>query len=65
MKEEILEIIKEYKNRPNKDLIMALDLVSQDFEYTKKTLIELSKHLDKLEHTYNILLKEYNSRNAR
>jgi hypothetical protein len=65
MKEEILEIIKDYKNRPNKDIIVALDLVSQDFEYTKKTLIDLSKHLDKLEHTYNILLKEYNSRNAR
>jgi hypothetical protein len=62
MKNEVLEIIKEYKDRPNKDLIKAMDLVTQDFEYTKKKLIELSYHLDKLETTYNTLLKEYDAR---
>jgi hypothetical protein len=62
MKEEVIEIIKDYKNRPNKDLIKAMDLISQDFEYTKKSLIEFSKHLDKLEYTYNLILKEYNER---
>jgi hypothetical protein len=63
MKEEVLEIIKDFKNRPNKDLIKALDLISQDFEYTKKTLIDLTKHLDNLEYTYNQILKEYKKRN--
>lgn len=63
--EEVLDIIKDFKNRPNKDLVKALDVVSQDFEYTKNTVIELTKHLDKLEHTYNTLLKEYNNRNAK
>jgi len=48
MKEEILEIIKDFKNRPNKDLMRALDLLNQDFEYTKNTIIELTKHLDKV-----------------
>jgi hypothetical protein len=62
MKEEVLEIIKDYKNRPNKDLIKALDLLSQDFDYTKNKLIELSNHLDKVEHTYNLILKEYDGR---
>lgn len=62
MKEEVLEIIKDYKNRPNKDLIIAMDLITQDFEYTKNTLIKMSKHLDKLEHTYNLILKEFNGR---
>lgn len=63
MKEEVLEIIKDFKNRPNKDLIKALDLLAQDFEYTKNELLKLSKHLDKVEHTYNTLLKEYDGRN--
>lgn len=63
MKEEVLEIIKDYKNRPNKDLIKALDLLAQDFDYTKNELLRLSKHLDKVEYTYNTLLKEYDGRN--
>ncbi len=62
MKEEVLEIIKDYKNRPNKDLIKAMDLIIQDFDFCKKQLIELSLQLDKLENTYNTLLKEYDGR---
>jgi len=62
MKDKILDVIKDYKNKSNKDLLMALDLISQDFEYTKKTMINLSKHLDNLEFTYNKILKEYNGR---
>ena len=62
MKEEVLEIIKDFKNRPNKDLIKAMDLIIQDFEYTKNTVINLTRHLDKLESTYNKILKEYEGR---
>ena len=61
-KKEVAGIIQDYKNRPNKDLIKAMDLITQDFEYTKNTLISLSEHLDKLEFTYNTILKEYNNR---
>ncbi len=64
MKEEVLEIIKDFKNRPNKDLIKAMDLIIQDFEYTKNTVINLTRHLDKLESTYNKILKEYNDRTS-
>lgn len=64
MKEEVLEIIKDFKNRPNKDLVKAMDLIIQDFEYTKNTVINLTKHLDKLESTYNKILKEYNDRTS-
>ena len=62
MKEEVLEIIKDFKNRPNKDLIKAMDLITQDFEYTKNTVINLTKHLDKLEISYNTLYKEHQTR---
>ena len=64
MKEEVLEIIKDFKNRPNKDLIKTMDLIIQDFEYTKNTVINLTRHLDKLESTYNKILKEYNDRTS-
>ena len=62
MKEDILHIIKEYKERPNKDLVLAMDLLVQEFEFTKKRVIELTKHLDSVEYTYNKILKEYNGR---
>jgi NADH:ubiquinone oxidoreductase subunit E len=60
--EVIIEIIKEYKTRSNKDLIKAMDFIQADFDYTKKAVIELTNHIDKLEHSYNVLLNEFNSR---
>jgi len=59
---EIAEIIKEHKTRPNKDLILALEFIKKDYELTKENLIKLSEHLDKLELSYNTILKEYESR---
>ena len=59
---EILQIIKEHKDRSNKDLKLAMDFIQEDFNMTKESLIKLTHHLDKLENTYNILHKEYTSR---
>jgi hypothetical protein len=39
-----------------------MDLISEDFELTKNTLVKLTEHLDKLETTYNVILKEYQNR---
>ena len=61
---QILEIIKEHKERPNKDLKLAMDFIQEDFKVTKESLLKLTNHLDKLENTYNILLKEYNDRSG-
>ena len=55
-------IIKEHKNSTNKDLIFAMDYIKEDFETTKNSLIKLTYHLDKLENSYNLLLKEYQDR---
>jgi hypothetical protein len=60
---EILQIIKEHKERSNKDLKLAMDFIQEDFNMTKESLIKLTHHLDKLENTYNILHKEYTTRN--
>ena len=60
---EILQIIKEHKDRSNKDLKLAMDFIQEDFNMTKESLIKLTHHLDKLENTYDILHKEYTGRN--
>ena len=60
--EKALRIIKDYKSSPNKDLTFAMDFIQEDFKFTKETLIKLTEHLDKLELTYNTILKEYESR---
>jgi len=61
---EILEIIKDFKSKSNVDLIKAMYYITEDFELTKKSLINLTHHLDKLENTYNKLLSEYKTRNG-
>jgi hypothetical protein len=42
---KIVEIIKEYKSRPNNDLKLAMDFIQKDFEISKETLIKLTNHL--------------------
>jgi hypothetical protein len=61
---KIVEIIKEYKSSSNQDLKLAMDFIQKDFDLTKESVIKLTNHLDKLELSYNTLLKEYQSRNA-
>jgi hypothetical protein len=61
--EKVVKIVKDYKNESNKNLKFAMDFINSDFENTKQNIIELTKHLDKLENTYNVLLSEYKKRN--
>ena len=60
--EKVLQIIKEHKTSSNKDLILAMDYIQEDFEFTKKLLLKGTEQLDRLELTYNTILKEYESR---
>ena len=59
--EKALNIIKEYKTQSNKDLIFAMDIIQKDFNVTKETLLKLTHHIDKLESTYDLILKEFES----
>jgi hypothetical protein len=61
---QVLEIIRDHKNKPNKDLSLALEFIKKEFDLTKENLLKLTNHIDKLELTYNILLKEYEERNG-
>jgi len=60
--ERVLRIIKDYKSHNNKDLLFVLDFIKDDFDETKNSLMRLTNHLDKLESTYNLILKEYEER---
>jgi hypothetical protein len=62
MENNLIEIVKDYKNRSNKDLVLAMEKINSEFEETKKIVINLSKHLDRLEKTYNDILSEYKNR---
>ena len=61
---QVLEIIRDHKNKPNKDLSLALEFIKKEFDLTKENLLKLTNNIDKLELTYNILLKEYEERNG-
>lgn len=60
--EKLLNIIKDYKNSSNKDLMMVMDHLQEDFEYTKNIVFRGTEQLDRIENTYNMILKEYQKR---
>lgn len=68
-KKELDEIVKEQQNLtnlPNNILVKYMDLLTEDFESTKKNIIAGTIYLDKVEMLYNNILKIYNDRgNAR
>jgi hypothetical protein len=57
-----MAVIEDPKSSSNGDLIMAMDVIQKDFDSVKDTLIKMTHHLDSLENTYNVVLKEYNTR---
>ncbi len=42
--EDVFDILKNYKNKSNKDLVNIMDFLSEDFEKTKDLLLKLSVH---------------------
>ncbi len=60
--EEIIELLKDYKNASNKELTSALEFLDEDFNKTKELIVKLTYHLDSTENTYNKLLEELKKR---
>jgi len=52
-----LDIINDYKNKSNKDLIFVMEFIKKDFDLTKESVLKLTNHLDKLEKTYDMVLE--------
>lgn len=64
-KGELELIVKELQNLdnlPNSTLVKFMDLLSEDFEVTKKNIIAGTIYLDKVEMIYNNILKVFNER---
>lgn len=59
---EVLKILSDYKNSSNKDLMLVMDFLQNDFEKTKDLILKLTKHLDTTEDSYNKVFEEYKKR---
>lgn len=66
MKKEEFESITENETKlndlTNSDLIKYMDLLSEDFDFTKEEIIKMTYYLDRVEELYNKCLNVYNSR---
>jgi len=60
--DKVLEILKDYKNASNKEIMDVMNFLIEDFEKTKGLIIKLTHHLDSTENSYNKLLDEYKKR---
>jgi hypothetical protein len=61
-KDKIIDIVKNVKDKPNKDLIECRDVLYVEFEKTKELIINLTRHLDSVQSDYEIINKEIGKR---
>ena len=61
-KEKIFEIINDVENKSNKDLLAVSNELQLEFERTKNIIVELTKHMEKIEINYNIVNDELGKR---
>lgn len=59
---KLKEIIEKPSDYSNINLEESLDYLSENFEDTKKRLLELTQLLDFTENSYNKILEEYKKR---
>jgi len=59
------EIIENYENKPNKDLLSVRTILVEEFDKTKELIISLTRHLDNIEEKYNIINNEIGKRNIK
>jgi hypothetical protein len=61
-KEKLLKIVKNVNDTPNKDLLEAANDLYSEFEKTKQLIIDLTRHLDSVEVSYNKVNNELKNR---
>ena len=62
-KQKLKEVIENFKDSSNKDIVSALDFLSKEHESVKQTILKLTYYFDEVEKSYNKLLEEYQKRN--
>jgi hypothetical protein len=61
-KEKLIKIIENVVDTPNKDLAEAANDLFEEFNKTKETIIDLTRHLDSIENSYNKVNNELKNR---
>ena len=59
-----MEFFKEYKNKPNKDIIDVMSTLKEDFDKSKDLIIKLTLHIENTEKKFNLLEAELKKRKA-
>ena len=61
-KEKIIEVVENVKDKSNKDLLESRDTLLVDFEKTKQLIIDLTRHLEAVEVSYEEINREIGKR---
>jgi len=56
------EFFKEYKDKPNKELLEMMSTLKEEFDKTKSILINLTLHIEDVEKKFNLVNKELDNR---
>ena len=56
------DILKNYKEKPNKNILEEMSSLKEEFDKTKELIINLTHHLDSVEGIYNKLNEEIKTR---
>ena len=61
-KTEVIEIAKNAKDKSNKNLIEARELLYEEFEKAKALIVDLTRHMESVQDCYEIINKELGKR---
>lgn len=59
---EIKNIVENVQDTPNQKLVECRDILMVEFEKTKDLIVNLTKHLDAVQESYEIVNKEIGKR---
>lgn len=57
------EFFKEYKNKPNNELLSMLENLKSEFNKAKELIVNLSHHMDDTEKKFKMVESEIKKRN--
>jgi hypothetical protein len=57
-----MEFFKEYKTKSNDEILKTMKILRDEFDRTKKVIVELSYHLEDTERKFNLLNDEVSKR---
>ena len=61
-KEKIVEVSNDVENKSNKDLLLVVNELYEEYDKTKELIIDLTNHLENVEIVYNKVNDEISKR---